>query len=148
MKLTTKHLGLLSVLLLGVTHADTPAEGSVLAVLADASSAAQTGESITTPTHKEASAEIVTGVVVNQPTHSEELNASLTEISKALKDGFQAVAVVASGLVDAAGSGLFIAKGVVNLTVSVAKVTWFTAKALYIAVNAAIEFSQTTYASK
>jgi hypothetical protein len=143
MKLTAKHLGLLSILLFGVTHADAPADAPFCDVLADKCSATLTGEAITTTSHAQGIEE-----GAKQSTSSEKLTESLTEINKALKEGVQTMADVACTVVDAIGSGLFIGKKVVILAVSMGMVGWFTAKALYITGSIIAEFYQTTFASQ
>lgn len=147
MKFTVKYIGLLSVLLFSMAHAEAPAEKTVETVLADACFATPLGEAVqATPTEAD-SAEVVTGEVIKQATHLEEIKANLSEVNTALKAGIQAVATVANGVVDAAGAVLRIASGVIVFSIAVTKITWFTAKVIYIAANAVAEFSQTTFAA-
>ena len=167
MKLTAKHLGLITALLFGVTHADAPAEGSALGVLGIASSATPTGEAITANPENQSTSSTLTAEVITanpedqstshsqvfeegpkQLTSSEKLTESLSEVNKALKEGVQTMADVACTVVDVIGSGLFIGKKVVILAVSIGMVGWFTAKALYITGSIIAEFYQTTFASQ
>ncbi len=137
MKLTAKHLGLITALLFGVTHAEAPEADSVLS---STRSTASTGEAITL---------LPVAVEADKPlSSSEALNASLTEVSKALKEGIQTTAEVAKTIVDVIGSGLFIGKKVVILAMYIGMVGWFTAKALYIIGSITAEFYQTTFASQ
>jgi hypothetical protein len=136
MKLTAKHLGLITALLFGVTHAEAPEADSVLSSTRSTAS----GEAITL---------LPVAVEADKPlSSSEALNASLTEVSKALKEGIQTTAEVAKTIVDVIGSGLFIGKKVVILAMYIGMVGWFTAKALYIIGSITAEFYQTTFASQ
>lgn len=133
MKLTAKHIGVLSVLLLNTTHAASAVDSNALNNVSNITEHSSTDEAVT---------------IVAQPSHSEEIGVSLSEVKKAFHESSLAVVNVAHGVVEASKATFFIAKGMVNLTVSLARFSWFTGKILYFMGAITLEYAQSVFASK